>query len=133
MKAFNMLAGLLALAAAAPAAAAEAPGKATESRTWTAREVRLTRTFMLGAWTDSEDCGEAVEFLDDGRFFSGDGVSGIWFLEGDELTLTSDNILTIRIVPIDRDTIGVISPDGSVGQSMRCEPEALLPGPDDTV
>ena len=75
-----------------------------------------------------------MELLGDGRFFGEGGVGGIWYLEGDELTLTGENAVTVRVVPIDRDTIGLISPDGSLGESRRCDSSELLqPGPDEMV
>jgi hypothetical protein len=83
--------------------------------------VVLDRTFMMGRWADAgEDCGEAIEFTQDGRFVAGNGGTGLWNLEGDRLTMTGRDTATIRIVPIDQDTITVINADGSLGRSTRC-------------
>lgn len=134
MKTFNILAaGLLALAVPS-AALAQAEGKPGADAGWSAEEFRINRAFLVGAWTDDGDCDHAVEFLGDGRFFGTGGITGIWQLDGHELTITSDDILTVQVVPIDDDTIGVISPDGGLGQSTRCEtPINPLPGLDETV
>lgn len=134
MKAFNILAaGALALAAAPATAVPAQIGKPDADNAPTAEMIALNRSFMIGSWTDDGDCDHAVEFLGDGRYFTGT-AGGIWQLDGHELTLTSDNILVIRVVPIDQDTIGVISEDGSVGESTRCTEASLpLPGPDETV
>jgi hypothetical protein len=134
MKAFNILAaGALALAAMPAAAVPAQLGKPGGESEGLVETVSLSRSFMVGAWTDDGDCDHAVEFLGDGRYFAS-GSGGMWQLDGHELTLTSDNILVIQVVPIDHDTIGVIGEDGSVGQSTRCTAVTTpLPGPDETV
>jgi len=134
MRGLNFLtAGLLALAAAPAMAAPGQPGKPGTDNDPVVETVALSRAFLIGSWTDDGDCGHAVEFLGDGRYFSG-SAGGIWQLDGHELTLTSDAILIVRLVPLDRNTIGVIGEDGSVGQSTRCpEGTMTLPGPDETV
>ncbi|HMG48855.1 MAG TPA: hypothetical protein VK614_15515 [Allosphingosinicella sp.] len=96
-----------------PAAAAAAPAAAGG--------IVLDRTFMMGRWADAgEECGDAIEFTQDGRFVAGNGGTGLWNLEGDRLTMTGRDTATIRIVPIDQDTITVINADGSLGRSTRC-------------
>ncbi|HST37548.1 MAG TPA: hypothetical protein VLK25_13095 [Allosphingosinicella sp.] len=134
MREFTILAmGWLALAAMPAAAVPAQPDKTGAGSALQANSVPLSRQFMIGTWTDDGDCDHAVEFLGDGRYFAG-GSRGIWQLDGHELTLTSDAILVMQVVPLDEDTIGVIGADGSVGESMRCMQESLpLPGPDETV
>lgn len=127
-------AGLLALAAASPAAGAQAQGKTTDGTARNAADFRLDRAFLIGTWADDEECEQGVELLGDGRYFGADGVGGIWYLEGDELTLTGENAVTVRVMRIDRDTIGLINADGSVGQSTRCDSAEMLQlGPDEMV
>ena len=135
MKVSNLFAaGLLALAAASPAAGAQAQGKTGDSTARNAAEFRLDRAFLIGTWADDEECAQGIALLGDGRFFGADGAGGIWYLEGDELTLTGENAVTVRVVPIDRDTIGLINADGSLGESTRCDgAEMLQPGPDEMV
>ena len=133
MRGFHILAAGV-LASAAPAAAVPGPlGKPGADHEPVAETIALSRAFLIGAWTDDGDCDHAVEFLGDGRYFSGN-ARGIWQLDGHELTLTSDAILVVQLVPLDRDTIGVIGEDGSLGQSTRCAHGAMtLPGADETV
>ena len=133
MKALTLFAaGLLALAAVSPAAGAGAQGKAGASAARNAAEFHLSRAFLIGTWADDEECEEGMQLLGDGRFFGEGGVNGIWYLEGDELTLTSENAVTVRVVLIDRDTIGLINSDGSLGESTRCD-QMLQLGPDEMV
>jgi len=80
----------------------------------------LDRAFVVGRWTDNEDCDNAIEFTRDGRFIAANGGAGLWNLDGDELTMSGSETATIRIVPIDPNTITVINADGSLGRSTRC-------------
>lgn len=108
--------------AAAPAADAGG-GKLNEGGGATpaaANGATLDRAFIVGRWTDTEDCGDAIEFSQDGRFIAANGGTGLWNLEGDELTMSGSATATIRIVPVDRNTITVINPDRSLGRSTRC-------------
>jgi len=83
---------------------------------------QLDRTFLLGRWTDDGDCDSntLIEFTQDGRFLTANGGTGLWNLEGDQLTMTGRDTATIRIVPIDQDTMTVVNNDGSLGRSTRC-------------
>lgn len=134
MRGFNILAAVALALAATPAAAVPARlGESEASGQRQAEAISLNRSFLIGLWTDDGDCDHAVEFLGDGRYFAGSSA-GIWQLDGHELTLTSNSILVMRVVPIDEDTIGVIGEDGSVGQSTRCSETLMpVPGPDETV
>jgi len=81
----------------------------------------LDRDYVVGRWTDNDDCGSAVEFSPDGRFIATDGVEGLWTLRGDRLTVTGSRTLTMRIAWIDPDTMAVVEPDGAPGaRSTRC-------------
>jgi len=84
--------------------------------------VTLDRTYVMGRWADDgEDCANAIEFTQDGRFITGNGNGGgLWNLDGDRLTMTGRATATIRIVPIDQNTMTVVNPDGSLGRSTRC-------------
>jgi hypothetical protein len=107
--------------AAAPAA--DAGGKLNEGGgavPAAASGVVLDRTFIMGRWTDNEDCDNAIEFTQDGRFITAQGRGGLWNLDGDRLTLSGRDTGTMRIVPIDQDTITVVNEDGSLGRSTRC-------------
>jgi hypothetical protein len=97
---------LSALAAAAPSAAS---AKAT-----------LDRAYLVGFWTEDGDCANAVHFAADGRFITANGGTGRWRLAGNRLTMTGSATIAVRIVPVDRDRVDVINPNGSIGHSTRC-------------
>jgi len=82
--------------------------------------VTLDRTFLLGRWTDDNDCSNAIAFNQDGGFVAANGGTGLWNLEGDRLTLSGNSTGTLRVVAIDQNTITVIHADGSLGRSTRC-------------
>ena len=104
------LLAFLSLLAAAPPVAAEAP----------AGTVPLDRAYLVGNWTDDNDCSNAIRFTAEGRFIAANGGVGEWALEGDRLTMSGNGTITVRLVPIDRDTLQVVNPDGSLGRSTRC-------------
>ena len=116
-----LFAALLSAALAPPAAMAQArggkPGTAVPSG------IAIDRAFLLGRWTDDGDCAHAVRFLADGAFVTHEGARGLWRLQGSRLTLSGSSTLILRLVPLDRDTIQVINPDGSLGLSTRCPGE----------
>jgi len=82
--------------------------------------IRLDRTFLLGRWTDDNDCDNVIEFNQDGGFVAANGGTGLWNLDGDRLTLTGNQTATLRVVPIDQNTMTVVNADGSLGRSTRC-------------
>ena len=80
----------------------------------------LDRNYIVGRWTDNGDCSVAVEFGMDGRFTANNGAGGLWNLDGDRLTMSGSETLTLQIVPIDQNVMNVVNPDGSLGRSTRC-------------
>jgi hypothetical protein len=81
----------------------------------------LERAFVVGRWTDKGDCSDSVEFSPDGRFVTANGGGGLWNLEGSELTMSGNaQTITMRIVPVDQNTMTVVNQDGSLGRSTRC-------------
>jgi len=86
--------------------------------------IALDRNIIIGIWTDDGNCGPdapiIIEFSQDGRFVVPNGAFGRWKLDDDRLTMTGRSAATVRIVPIDRDTITVVHEDGSLGRSTRC-------------
>jgi hypothetical protein len=109
--------------AAAPAADA-AGGKLNEGGgaiPASANGIVLDRTYLLGRWANyGEDCSEATELTADARYLPPSGGEALWNLDGDRLTITGDRTVTMRIVPVDQNTITVINEDGSLGRSTRC-------------
>ena len=82
--------------------------------------VQLDRTYVMGRWTDDDDCSNAIEFTQDGRFLAANGGSGLWNLDGAWLTMTGRDTARVRVVPIDQNTMTVVNTDGSLGRSTRC-------------
>ncbi|TMJ19978.1 MAG: hypothetical protein E6G92_09540 [Alphaproteobacteria bacterium] len=82
--------------------------------------VTLDRAFVVGRWSDDGDCSDVIEFTQDGRFITANGAGGLWNLDGDRLTMTGRATATIRLSPIDQNTMTVINADGSLGRSTRC-------------
>ena len=81
----------------------------------------LDRAFVIGRWTDKGDCSDGVEFSPDGRFVTANGGGGLWNLEGSEMTMSGNaQTITMRIVPVDQNTMTVVNQDGSLGRSTRC-------------
>lgn len=80
----------------------------------------LDRAYVTGRWSDKGDCSDVVEFTSDGRFVTADGRGGLWNLQGDEMTMSGNGTITMRIVPVDQNTMTVVNTDGSLGRSTRC-------------
>lgn len=80
----------------------------------------VDRAYLLGRWTDTGDCDNAIDFNPDGGFVAPDGTVGQWTLTGDRLTMAHDRTVTLQLVPIDRTRMSVVNPDGSLGESSRC-------------
>ena len=107
---------LLALGAAQPAAA---QWDSKRPAGFAARA--LDRGFIVGAWTDSEDCASAIAFDADGTFVLPDGAEGEWELIGDDLTMSGAGGETrLTIIPLDPDTMEVVDEEGGHGRSVRC-------------
>lgn len=113
---------LAALAAGAAPASAQWSDSATTDASAAAPPVE--RDYIVGAWTDGDDCAAAVSFAGDGTFATADGGAGLWGLDGAELVLAgAGGVRTLRITPVDQDTMDVVNEDGSRGTSIRCEPD----------
>ena len=89
--------------------------------------IRVSADFMTGAWSDREDCRQAIEFRRDGQFLNPDGSRGSWRLEGDVLTFTGSRVITVRLVPRSRNETIVVQADGTLGYSRRCPTPATRP------
>jgi len=82
----------------------------------------VDRAFLIGRWTDARDCHEAGQFTADGRYTNNAGQVATWTLAGDQLILTFEGAAprTLRVSAADQNTLTVVNPDGSNGQSTRC-------------
>lgn len=113
MKAFVRAAAALLLALPGAPMLAQTSGKAPA--------IQVDETFLVGRWTDDGDCSDAVEFDADGTFIASNGGSGDWSLRGNALTISGSATMTMRILPVDHDTILVVGSDGGTGRSTRCD------------
>jgi len=104
------------VAASGTAGAAPTAGPAPEGG--------VTHQFLVGRWTDSNDCNNTITFASNGTFTLPGGRSGLWVLDGDSLTFQGtapgSTNTTARVQAPDANTIMLIQPDGSIGRSTRC-------------
>lgn len=107
----------LSIAAAAPLAAQTPAG---EPRLQAAPGIRVDAAYLVGAWSDREDCGAAIQFRANGQFTNPDGSGGTWRLDGDRLSLTGTRTVTVRMVPRSRNETIVVQANGALGYSQRC-------------
>lgn len=97
-----------------PAAAGNASAAAPSSG-------QVTREFLIGRWTDNNDCNNTITFAADGTFTVPGGRGGVWVLDGDRLTFSGGaGSRSARVQAPNADTIMLINEDGSVGRSTRC-------------
>lgn len=80
----------------------------------------VSRAYLVGRWTDTHNCSDAVNFRADGRFVVPNGAAGGWTLDGDRLTMSGSSTVTMRLSPIGPGTLMVINSDGTLGRSTRC-------------
>ena len=111
------------IGAALAAAPLAAQTGAADPQLTPAPGIRVDSAFLVGVWSDKEDCSVRIQFTSDGRFINQDGTNGTWRMVGDNLTLTGRSSITVRIVPRNRQEITVVNPDSTLGYSRRC------PGP----
>lgn len=115
----------VAVNAAAPANATDtnsagAKDPATNSAAPAAGSAQLSRQYLIGRWTDNGDCNNTITFAADGSFTVPGGGSGLWVLDGDQLTFQGSSTRTARVQATDANTIMLTHPDGSIGRSTRC-------------
>jgi hypothetical protein len=80
----------------------------------------VTPQFLVGRWTDNNDCTQTIQFRDDGSFVTPDGGQGYWTLNGDRLTFQGTSTVTAQIAAPNADTIMLTHANGTVGRSTRC-------------
>ena len=108
--------------ASANATAAENGAKDTAEGNASAEfDGEVTHAFLVGRWTDNNDCNNTITFAEDGSFTVPGGGEGLWVLDGDRLTFQgAAGSRSARIQAPTADTIMLIHDDGSVGRSTRC-------------
>jgi hypothetical protein len=108
------------IGAALAAAPLAAQTGSADPRLTPAPGIKVDGDFLVGVWSDKPDCSMRTAFHSDGRFVNQDGSRGTWLMDGDVLTLTGTNTISVRVVPQSREEITVVNADGSLGYSRRC-------------
>ncbi len=82
----------------------------------------MTRAYLIGNWTDNDDCGEVTDLRSDGSFRAPNGGVGKWQLDGNQLTLSStgNTGLTFTVQAESKDKIFVFMQNRDTGYSTRC-------------
>jgi hypothetical protein len=104
--------------AAAPAGGKD-PSAAGGAATPAAVDGQVTREFLVGRWTDNNDCSSTLQINADGRFIAPTG-EGLWVLDGDRLTFQGASPVTVRVQAPNANTLMLIHENGTVGRSTRC-------------
>lgn len=106
--------------AAAPANAAEAappPAGNTVASTGPAP----TRDYIVGRWTDTGNCADAIQFQADGTLLGpgGGGQPERWELNGNQLAMVG-NPMTLTVAVVDQDTMDTTNTEGRIRRVTRC-------------
>jgi hypothetical protein len=99
--------------------AAAETGPTADNAAAPATSGRLDHAYLVGRWSETEDCADATEFRADGSFVLPWGDTGTWRLEGDRLTL-STNTGSVRLSRVNQNQLNAISPGGAVHRNKRC-------------
>ena len=116
MKSMKAVLAAAALGLGAGGAAAQPPAQLLAA----VQAPSVTPAFLIGRWTDTGNCANAVDFHADGRVVTTAGAAGRWTLQGNILTFIGNSTVTARVRATSRDAITLTHPDGSVGSSTRC-------------
>jgi hypothetical protein len=81
----------------------------------------VTHAFLLGRWTDTNDCSNSIDFLRDGSFVTSEGGRGRWTLENGRIGFHGSSSRIARIHATDSNNVILTHDDGSVGRSTRCQ------------
>ncbi len=79
----------------------------------------LDRGFIVGRWTETDNCDETVEFRADGTMLMPWGEEARWELSGNTLTMVG-NPQTIRLRVTGAATMEATKVTGTVRQWRRC-------------
>ena len=84
-----------------------------------AQQGGVTAEWFVGTWSDVPDCSVRIHFMRDGRYYTANGATGLWRLEGNIVILSNpDGSREQRLVVqrIDQNTL-----QASGVTSYRCE------------
>ena len=103
-----------------PAANQAKPDEATNSATATpAAGAALTQEYIVGRWTDSGNCADAIEFRADGAMVGPFGQDARWELRGSDLYMVG-NPDPLRMTVVDQRTMEMVRPSGDRRRATRC-------------
>jgi len=91
----------------------------TEAAAAPAADGTLSRDYLVGRWTNSGDCADAIEFRADGSMTGPFGEAAQWELRGDQLFMVG-NPDPLTVVVIDQATMQTTNPSGTQRRATRC-------------
>ena len=81
----------------------------------------VSRTALVGRWTDTGDCNVVTLLGEDGIFIAPNGRRGNWEVQGSQLTLSGPGgSVSWSVFLDDPNTMTLTSADGSRSRSTRC-------------
>lgn len=103
------------------AAPENAAGSANETApaSNTSASAELSRDYIVGRWTESDDCADAMDFRADGTLHTPMGEGGRWELNGDQL-VNVGNPRALTVTVIDANTMETSNPEGTRRRVTRC-------------
>jgi hypothetical protein len=76
---------------------------------------------LVGRWSDSGDCKDAVELRADGSFRTHNNLGGSWQVEGDDLVFSGNGTeVRLRLDSVEPNRIVNTDAQGNTGQTTRC-------------
>lgn len=83
--------------------------------------VAITPSYLLGRWTDVNNCAVTSTFYPNGTVVGNSGQSTNWSLTGNQLTFFANNVATVLSVwGIDQNTMRTVDASGQQSLSRRC-------------
>jgi hypothetical protein len=83
--------------------------------------VAVTPSYLLGRWTDVNNCSVTSTFYPNGTVVGNTGQSTNWSLAGNQLTFFANNVATVLSVwGIDQNTMRTVDANGQQSLSRRC-------------
>ena len=79
----------------------------------------LSRDYIVGRWTETGDCADAIEFRADGSLIGPFGESARWELRGNELYMV-DNPEPLVVTVVDANTMETVHTGGRTRRPTRC-------------
>lgn len=98
---------------------AVAPAPAPAANISAEQGTALAAAFLVGRWTETDNCEETLEFRGDGSFVFPWGEEARWELRDDVLAMVG-NPQTIRLRVTGPDTLEATKASGTVRQWRRC-------------